>query len=357
MSDEIGDRRPSAAKPAFVMARLRRLSFAFLKTATSIGLLWFISTKMNLDATWAAVENVDPVAATVAVLLLVGSMAIGTKRWSIVLQEVGRRLPSRLLFAMLWVGVFFNQALPSSIGGDAVRVWRSHRAGVALRVAITAVLLERLSGFVGLVVLFGAALLLFSGNLESSIRLPLFAIFAASVTCIAGFFVLDWMPLRLRRWAVLEAVTGFAADARRVFLDPGLVTLLLALSVAGHAVAIGAVYVLAAGLGFDIGLPPFLVAIPASLLVALIPFSIAGWGVREGAMVLFLSAYGVSYESAFVLSVLFGLALLAAGLPGGLLWLFNWDLRGGPANSSDWRVSRPPAVSRGGGSRGRSPGC
>ena len=63
------------------------------------------------------------------------------------------------------------------------------------------------------------------------------------------------------------------------------------------------------------------VTLAPGLLVALIPVSLGGWGVREGAFVVLLGFYGVAPEQGLIVSVLFGLALLAASLPGLALWL------------------------------------
>ena len=66
---------------------------------------------------------------------------------------------------------------------------------------------------------------------------------------------------------------------------------------------------------------------PLVLLVTTVPVSIGGWGVREGAMVFAFGLIGVSEHSAFVLSFLFGLLVVAVSLPGGLIWLMSGERR------------------------------
>ena len=63
------------------------------------------------------------------------------------------------------------------------------------------------------------------------------------------------------------------------------------------------------------------VTLAPGLLVALVPVSLGGWGVREGAFVVLLGFYGVAPEQSLIVSVLFGIALFLASLPGLVLWL------------------------------------
>jgi len=63
--------------------------------------------------------------------------------------------------------------------------------------------------------------------------------------------------------------------------------------------------------------------VPPVILAMTLPISIAGWGVREGAMIVTLGLVGVPQESALVLSILFGLGTMIAAFPGGIIWLFT----------------------------------
>ncbi|MBF0247192.1 MAG: flippase-like domain-containing protein [Alphaproteobacteria bacterium] len=83
------------------------------------------------------------------------------------------------------------------------------------------------------------------------------------------------------------------------------------------------VYALAVGMGNDIGIVECLVLFPPVLLVQTLPISIAGWGVREGAMVTLFAFAGVSADSALALSLLFGVAIAVTSLPGAILWVLS----------------------------------
>ncbi len=82
--------------------------------------------------------------------------------------------------------------------------------------------------------------------------------------------------------------------------------------------------------------------IPLVMVASAIPISVAGWGVREGAMVAALGLVGVGEAQAFAISLLLGLMLIVAGLPGGLLWLRS---RASPSDAHDGPPGKPSAPS------------
>jgi hypothetical protein len=83
--------------------------------------------------------------------------------------------------------------------------------------------------------------------------------------------------------------------------------------------------------------------VPPVTLLQLVPISLAGWGVREAALVVALGWFGARAEAALAISVLVGLCLILVGLPRGLIWLADWDIAASP------RLKRPTSS---GGSHG-----
>ena len=90
-----------------------------------------------------------------------------------------------------------------------------------------------------------------------------------------------------------------------------------------HLINIVVIYILAVDLGIAISFLASFVLFPIVILFMLVPISIAGWGVREGAMVIFLGLVGISSESALAVSLLYGIILTIVGLAGGILWLIE----------------------------------
>ena len=83
------------------------------------------------------------------------------------------------------------------------------------------------------------------------------------------------------------------------------------------------IFLIAQGLGITVRFLDLLVLVPPVMLLAILPISFAGWGVREGSMALALALAGVSAEQSIAISICFGLALFASGLPGGVMWLID----------------------------------
>ncbi len=138
---------------------------------------------------------------------------------------------------------------------------------------------------------------------------------------------LDRLPASLQHWRVVRGLGYLAGDTRRVFLAPGPMLRTIAWGIAGHANISFAMFVLAMGLDVDVSFVDCLTLIPLVILVTTLPISIAGWGVREGAMVVAFGLIGVASESAVVLSVMMGILAILGSLPGGILWLLSGQSR------------------------------
>jgi hypothetical protein len=108
-----------------------------------------------------------------------------------------------------------------------------------------------------------------------------------------------------------------------VLRSPGRTILLLWTGLLGQAVAIAAFFLVSRSVGGPLSFLECAIALAPGLLVALVPVSLGGWGLREGAFVVLLGFYGVVPEQALIISVLFGLSLLAATAPGLWLWIFQ----------------------------------
>ena len=109
-------------------------------------------------------------------------------------------------------------------------------------------------------------------------------------------------------------------ERRRLVLVPRSCIIAVGLSAINFVVMVFMVYVLAMGLGITIGFGDLLVLVPPVILLSMLPISLAGWGVREGAMIVALGFVGVAQGNALALSFLFGVVNLLTALPGGVIW-------------------------------------
>ncbi len=301
---------------------LKQRLFALLKLAVSVGLLALLLRTMDMGEVAAVLGRLPATAIAAGLVLMLIQIAVLGLRWWLVMAAIEAPIPFGKVLPVTFIGVFFNQVLPTSFGGEAVRMWQAHRLGVSGEVAVIGVLLERIGGLFGLVVVTALGVAYLGSEIDNqAIRLGLLATLPVAVAAILALAALDRLPARSRRAPVLEKATRLARDSRRVFFAPATALPLLLLSMLSHALAAAAIYAFAEGL--QLGLP-FLSCVAlfsAVILVTAIPISFAGWGLREGAMVALFAFAGLGADTALALSLAFGVAYLAASLPGCALWL------------------------------------
>ena len=246
---------------------------------------------------------------------------LGGWRWKLVLSAMraeGRIWPLSRLF---WIGLLFSQVLPSSAGGDVARVYMMWRGGTSLRVAFNSVALERASMLITLIA-FVALLMpvLASRVIVAELAWVAPALLIASVVGLVVLMSADRFLKHLPDMRVVRAIAGLSADARRVYLSGfgwRLIAVCLVTLVNGSVAA----WWMGLALGLPLGLADYLVFIPVIAIVTLVPVSVGGWGVREGALVALLGLVGIPSHMALAFSVLFGFVGIVASLPAfGFLW-------------------------------------
>jgi uncharacterized membrane protein YbhN (UPF0104 family) len=302
-----------------------------LKFGVSVALIAYMATTFDLGDAAQRIAGVDVywIAASAALFFIL--FANNALRWEIVIWAIGSRLGFWAAARMIYIAAFFNQALPSTIGGDAARMVLSRRAGLSLGASINSVMLERVVAVLGLILLVVVTqpfLLARIGDNPAKYVFPLLA--AAGIGGIGFLMLLDRMPERWRKWTLVRGIAQLAADAKSLFLHPGYAAGAILLGVVGQLMISALFYTLARGLNLDqVDLLDCIVLIPPVILITTIPISIAGWGLREGAMVTMFAFVGVAQGDAFVLSILFGVVSLALSLPAGLVWLASGGRQAG----------------------------
>ncbi len=247
-------------------------------------------------------------------------------------------IPDHVRF--FWIGQFFNQLLPSTIGGDAMRAWLLSRHGPALPTAIKLTLVDRIAGVIALMLV----MILLAGLPSASQPLIGEASHALGMIAVVGVCGLAATLAIVQQGFVARLVAGVRVlgpiiallnELASLIRSPSRATLVLILALSVHACSIVAFWLAALSIGEPLGLLEAAVIVPPMLLIAMMPISVAGWGVREGVVLVGLRFQGVSAEASISIALLFGLALLIASLPGSLLWLARRPERRAPER---WRM-------------------
>ena len=263
------------------------------------------------------------------VLALIALAIVTAWRWRWLVEALGLSLPATAAIRYTLYGVFFNLVVPGSTGGDVVKAYyAARRTGVATR-AVVSVFVDRLVGLFALV-LFAATILFASpGRAGWDAPRTLVGIVLA-VALVAGALVLSRRLRRALRLSALFARLPFQGVLREIDAAirlyrrrPGSLGLGIVVSLCNHASTAALAFVLARALGLDVvGLADCLALVPVASLLCAIPLLPGGWGVGELAFAYFFAPVGVAPSEAVALSVVLRLAILASGLPGGLLWAF-----------------------------------
>ncbi|NKB54776.1 MAG: hypothetical protein GKS00_00405 [Alphaproteobacteria bacterium] len=305
----------------------RKCLFVVLKAGVSAALLAWLWSRFDLSAAFARIPDLEiaPVAAAFLVLLLHG--VLSAWRWRTIIRLQDGKLPWGDALRLFFIAMFFNQTLSTTVGGDAARVWMLRADGTKLGTATAGIVLERIAGFLALTPLILTGLMLLPGAGQSA----LLALLAVSVGL--ALVILIGERFAKIRWRWLAWVGDAAQTARRILLSAeGL--LVLSQSLLIHLGAGAAVYLLALAANASPGLLVCLALTPPVLLLATFPITFGGWGLREAALMWLFAFFGIATAPALTVSVTLGILVMAAGLPGAVLWI----IRGRTARA----LSTPP---------------
>lgn len=296
-----------------------------LKLAITIGLLAYLLRGVDIAPVARQLRAMSPAAAAGAEMFLLLQLGLLALRWQIVNGIVDAPMQAMQVLRLTAVGHFFNQVLPSGFAGDAARAWLAAREGVRLGPAVRAIVCDRVVGLLVLVVMVSLTLFglpdLFAEKVPGKSSFRLVALLGVCV--VAALFLLGAPMARLlARHRLTRSLGTLTGDLHGVlFRSGGRSALVLVLALAVQLLNIAAMYWCARGMRIDLDLGAALVIVPAVMLVSLAPISFAGWGVREGAMIVGLGLAGIAAADALAVSVAFGLLQVVLGLPGGVLWL------------------------------------
>jgi len=295
----------------------------------------YLVWKIDLSKSLHEIRNADFAYLAAAFVIMVVTVFPMAWRWQKLLAARGiqDRLPwlSRSYFVSYAAG----QVLPTSIGGDAMRIFETSRRhpGRGGPVAGT-VLLERALGGTATLLLAAVGFALALGRYDVGAYLWVEAAFVVGTIVLAVVLFSRTARRPLARLVPLVRATRLERPLRAVYegihsfrSEPWLLVGVLVLTVAIQAVRVLAIWLAGRSVGVDLSPRPYYVMGPLLFLVILVPFTINGLAVRETFFVSFLGQLGVPPDPAFATGFLFFLVTLALSVPGGVI--LAWEgLRG-----------------------------
>jgi hypothetical protein len=320
-------------------AQQPRRAVAIAKLAVSVGVLVFLARRVEMTAMARALADVRRPFFVVALALYMAGQLLCARKWALLANALGFRRRYADYARFYYVGMFVNLLGPSTIGGDVVRALALGDDG-RRGLAVTSVLADRVSGLFVLVLIGVTAL-----GLVPTYGLPLALSWIAGAFALALFFgwwSLPWLARLLPRAHRIRQVVE--RDLAPLWSDRGLLGRVGLLAAVFHLGEAGIEYCLARALGLDVPYAYCVLLHPAVSILAAVPVSIAGLGIREGGYVFFLERIGVPAPAALAFGLLWFAVVVLGALPGGiLLWRpapgrLRRDAVDGAASAGDRRV-------------------
>lgn len=310
------------AIPDAVPSRRRALWGTLLRLTVSVGLLALLIHEVNFNNLVPAHRSLAGTLAflVTGIALMALTIVVGARRWQLILEAFDARVPLRRLVGHNFAGQFVGNVLPSTIGGDVLRVGRSAK-DVGGDTAFASVVLDRFTGFVSLPVLIVVGFLarpsLFSVP-HSWIALlcagGTVAVFGA-ILVIAGHPSIGGRFKQHENWMRYIGVLHQGIDQMR--RRPRLALATLAVAVGYQVIYTAGVYCAVHTIGLStIPTAAILAYVPAIAIAQVVPISVAGFGLREGMLVLLFKPLGATTAQAVAVGLLWYAMVLIASLPG-----------------------------------------
>ncbi|WP_339133845.1 MAG: lysylphosphatidylglycerol synthase transmembrane domain-containing protein [Candidatus Electrothrix sp. GW3-4] len=291
-----------------------------LRVLVTALLLFLIFCNIHPKEMLKAVTATSPGYILIALLAQLACLTVAAYRWQLIVNRLGFKAPFAFYLGSYFKGAFFNQGLPTSIGGDGVRIYDCAKITNSTEDAFFGVFIDRIIGLAGLLLLNIAALLLNRTLLPAKVYIPLLTIL---IGLTSGLLLLFF--LRKFSFFSVGKYLGFLGRLSeryfQVYSSLPALTSQLGLSILIHLFSMGTFFLLGQGVGLNFSAQVYLVMVPPVILLTLLPISLAGWGLREGAMVAFFLLIGAERSQVLTLSLLYGFVAVIASLPGLIIWL------------------------------------
>lgn len=323
----------SGAGPAPAARRWSRPLLVTAKLALSGGLLAFVLRGTSLEALWQTFRQVRPAWIAAAMSMHGLMVAVSVWRWRLLLDAQQIRVPVRALTESFWVALFFNNFLPSNIGGDVVRIADTSKPAGSKTLATTVILVDRVLGLLALLSV-GAAGAIAARSIGVDIP-GTFWIEVAALSAL-GLCVLLFFTPALRNQAlrpvkalalghpwVVERVALLQDTLDRFGRRPAALAGALAGAVIVQGVIVAFYALTARSLAVPLPLVMAGVLVPVALVLQMMPVSINGFGVREAVFSFFFVRFGLGVEAAVAVSLLGTALIMLFSLGGGALFLLR----------------------------------
>ncbi|OGG46622.1 MAG: hypothetical protein A3F84_02915 [Candidatus Handelsmanbacteria bacterium RIFCSPLOWO2_12_FULL_64_10] len=306
---------------------MKRILLVLLKAGVSIGLMAIFFVEIDWPDVMAAVEAADVRLLWGAAGLFLASNLLGAVQWDLLLRAQGIVLPHLHVQGLYVVGVFFNNFLISNIGGDAVRVYDLRRVTGEGSPAFAATFVDRFVGLFTMTTFSLVAYLASPGTWGFGLLIPIVGLCAVLAGVLAVGFsrrisgLLEHVGRRLLPLPLGDRIGKVRGSFILYRSRMGTLAVVLCLSVLVQVLRVAVYYSVSEAMRLGVSFRHFLVFIPMIAVVAAVPISFGGIGVRENFGALLFQRVGVGLAPSLALMFLGYLAGIVASLVGGVVFV------------------------------------
>ncbi len=308
--------------------RLRKQLLDLLKIEVSLLLIIVILRSVDISKLWEVLRQASPWFLLAALVVSFAGVVLRAYRWQILLHDQGVNASMRELTILWFVSFLFTNLLPTGIGGDAIKMYELSQSSERGAEAVSSVLVDRFMGLFSLQAI-GLLALTFSWQIvPAPIVLLTLVVFGASV--LAAWVVSyrrlwDWMAHHVPFFDRLLAIKQVRSliDSLQSY-SPSALLRAFTVGLAFNVLLITMNVLIGTALGINVPVPFYMISVPLTSVVLILPISFAGLGVREWTYLGLFSQVGVTKEAAVTLSLLvYALGTMAPGIVGGVLYILR----------------------------------
>jgi uncharacterized membrane protein YbhN (UPF0104 family) len=291
-----------------------------LKIGVTASCLWLLVHSVDIPQLLALLQRVQIGWVMLAVVVFWLAQLASSLRCAYIARELGGKLDFSTSLRAHFVGLWFNQVLPTSLGGDVVKMAiLQQRLGLGL--AVRAGVLDRVSGLIFLMMTVALTLPLYRGILNMTQWLGVLVLVSGFlVALVLAVWLAHVIAARWKLPHVLDTLLQLLKDIWTFRRGRALWEQVWTSAIV-HTNGIASYTLISLALGLPTPWLSYILLVPLVFLVALMPVSLAGWGVREVGAVWLFGLVAIPRESALAISVCYGLMLIIAALPGLVLFL------------------------------------
>lgn len=322
--------KSTGRKPAVI----RFLSSGLCKVLVSVLLLGYIMYRFQTGRILGNMWNADKILLMYAVVVFIVSGVLGAAQWGLLLRFHGIALQFRGTVSRYFMGLFFNYILPGFVGGDVIRVYKTAKASGRSTQSFSSTLADRVIGLLVLVLFsLGAFVLLPKGPADRALPAAVFMFLV-----LGGFFVifafrrlgtlLAFLFGRFTPDTVGEKISAVYFEMHAMTRAPSTLVQVIILSCFIQFTRIAVHFLCARAVGIELGFTYFALFVPVMEIVASLPFSFGGVGVREMMGVGLFSVMGIPQETVLSYTLLAYAAGFTGAIPGAAAFVFGAGDRG-----------------------------